>query len=72
MLDDSEDEETEALHQGASPHTRTKTSKPAVAAAPQQASKAAHGYGFVDDDEDMADTDDASDQTGMSFSFVQH
>lgn len=67
MLDDSEDEESEALQQGASPQPRTKTSKQAVAAAPQQASKAANGYGFIDDDEDMADTDDASDQTGMSF-----
>ena len=63
LLDDSdEDEEIEAKQQKA-------VSQPAVtsgkqAAAPLQPGKPTHGYGFIDDDEDMGDTDDASDQTG--------
>lgn len=62
LLDDSEDEaETEAMQHQASPGPSKQHGK---AGAAQQPSKASHGYGFIDDDEDMGDTDDASDQTG--------
>lgn len=63
LLDDSDDdEETEAKQQKAVSQPGNTSGK--QAAAPQQPGKPTHGYGFIDDDDDMGDTDDASDQTG--------
>lgn len=64
MLDESDDEaETEAMQPRSDPQPSKQNGKQATGPV-QQPSKASNGYGFIDDDEEMADTDVASDQTG--------
>lgn len=64
LMDDSDEDEEGNNAVQRVPAIKAKECRP-PADVPQQKQKAAHGYGYMDnDDEDMADDDDASDQTG--------